>query len=82
MAWASPAAMRSASRSFIIKIINPIVKGWHQFDPATQTHESDLNFESLQLDAADLELLTKVRVAPDTKVLRVESVCCLLVLLQ
>ena len=74
--------MRSASRSFIIKIINPIVKGWHQFDPATQTHESDLNFESLQLDAADLELLTKVRVAPDTKVLRVESVCCLLVLLQ
>jgi hypothetical protein len=40
-------------------IINPIVKGWHQFDPATQTHTSDLNFDSLVFDATDLELFTK-----------------------
>ena len=40
-------------------IINPIVKGWHEFDPATQTHSSDLNFESLQFDESDLALFTK-----------------------
>ena len=40
-------------------IINPIVKGWHQFDPATQTHTSDLNFESLVFDEDDLALFTK-----------------------
>ena len=28
-------------------VINPIVKGWHQFDPETQTHKSNLDFDSL-----------------------------------
>jgi creatine kinase len=40
-------------------IINPIVKGWHEFDPATQTHKSDLNYERLVFTADDLALFTK-----------------------
>ena len=40
-------------------IINPIVKGWHQFDPATQTHSSDLNYDSLVFTEDDLKLFTK-----------------------
>eukprot|EP01050_Picozoa_sp_SAG11_P010476 SAG11_NODE_1049_length_6032_cov_13.966627_4_plen_359_part_00 len=28
-------------------VINPIVKGWHGFDPETQTHTSDLDFSKL-----------------------------------
>ncbi|KAJ1463812.1 ATP:guanido phosphotransferase, partial [Baffinella frigidus] len=28
-------------------VIYPIVTGWHQFDPASQVHKSDLNWESL-----------------------------------
>ena len=33
-------------------VINPIVQGWHNFDPATQTHTSDLDFSGVQ-HAAD-----------------------------
>jgi creatine kinase len=40
-------------------LINPIVKGWHQFDPATQTHQSDLNYDSLVFTAEDLALFQK-----------------------
>jgi hypothetical protein len=29
------------------EIINPIVKGWHGFDPSTQTHKSNLDYASL-----------------------------------
>jgi len=29
-------------------IVNPVVKGWHGFDPATQYHKSDLNWKSLK----------------------------------
>jgi creatine kinase len=28
-------------------LIYPIVEGWHKFDPASQVHKSDLNWESL-----------------------------------
>ena len=50
-------------------VINPIVKGWHNFDPATQTHTSDLNYESLQFTEEDLKLFktyvksTRIRAA-------------------
>ena len=40
-------------------IINPIVKGWHQFDPATQTHESDLDFSKLVFTDEDKALFEK-----------------------
>lgn len=29
------------------EVINPIVKGWHGFDPDTQTHKSNLDYASL-----------------------------------
>jgi creatine kinase len=50
-------------------VINPIVKGWHQFDPATQTHESDLDFEKLVFTDEDKALFetyvksTRIRAA-------------------
>ena len=40
-------------------VINPIVKGWHQFDPATQTHESDLDFSKLVFTDEDKALFEK-----------------------
>merc|ERR1719183_2996041 len=40
-------------------IINPIVKGWHQFDPATQTHTSDLDFSKLVFTEEDAALFAK-----------------------
>lgn len=33
--------------SLFKEVINPIVFGWHGFDPDSDTHASDLNYESL-----------------------------------
>jgi creatine kinase len=40
-------------------VINPIVQGWHQFDPSTQTHESDLDFDKLVFTEEDAVLFGK-----------------------
>ena len=32
-------------------VINPIVKGWHGFDPATQTHKPDLDYDKVVFSA-------------------------------
>jgi creatine kinase len=40
-------------------LIDPIVKDWHQFDPATQTHKSDLNYDRLVFTAEDRALFAK-----------------------
>ena len=40
-------------------IINPIVQGWHGFDPSTQTHTSDLDFNKLVFSAEDEKLFAK-----------------------
>ena len=40
-------------------VINPIVQGWHQFDPSTQTHESDLDFDKLVFTEEDAMLFGK-----------------------
>ena len=40
-------------------VINPIVQGWHQFDPATQTHSSDLDFEKLVFTEEDAALFAR-----------------------
>ena len=40
-------------------VINPIVQGWHGFDPTTQTHTSDLDFSKLVFTEEDLALFAK-----------------------
>ena len=40
-------------------VIDPIVKGWHGFDPATQTHTSDLDFSKLVFTEEDAALFAK-----------------------
>jgi creatine kinase len=40
-------------------LYNPIIKGWHKYDPETQKHVSDLNPENVQMDDATAELFNK-----------------------
>jgi creatine kinase len=40
-------------------IINPIVQGWHGFDPSTQTHASDLDYAKLVFTNEDAALFSK-----------------------
>jgi protein-arginine kinase len=40
-------------------IINPIVQGWHGFDPSTQTHASDLDYAKLVFTDEDAALFAK-----------------------
>jgi len=40
-------------------IINPIVQGWHGFDPSTQTHTSDLDYAKLVFTDEDAALFAK-----------------------
>ena len=40
-------------------VINPIVQGWHGFDPATQTHTTDLDYTQLVFTDEDAALFAK-----------------------
>merc|ERR1712216_199648 len=40
-------------------VINPIVQGWHGFDPTTQTHTSDLDYDKLEFSESDAALFAK-----------------------
>lgn len=40
-------------------IYYPVINGWHNYDPTTQVHKSDLNAENLKMDDATVELFNK-----------------------
>jgi creatine kinase len=39
-------------------VIDPIVKGWHGFDPSKETHQSNLDFDSLSFSDEQQKLFT------------------------
>ena len=41
------------------KIMNPVIKGWHDFDPETQSHRSDRDPEKLVMTAEQLSLFSE-----------------------
>lgn len=41
------------------KILNPVIKGWHGFDPETDKHVSDLDPEHVEMSAETLERFNK-----------------------
>jgi creatine kinase len=40
-------------------LMNPVIKGWHGYDPETQKHVSDLNPDNLKMDEKTVELFNK-----------------------